>query len=167
MELSVADQEMARIVVRDNGQGIPRRPAQALRSIFPRAPSGAGAKRKGLVLDSAIVKDLVELHGGTIAVHSALNQGTAFTFTIPLHSRASSPAAICHLCAADYWWWMTILTFATSCGIVSNRKAFRSRVPSDGKTALRVLADTPVDGVLPGHRAPGTRWVRCSPSITA
>ena len=43
-------------------------------------------------------------------------------------SRASSPAAICHLCAADYWW-MTILIFATSCGIVSNRKAFRSRVP--------------------------------------
>lgn len=52
VELSVADQEMARIVVRDNGQGIPPTPCPSSSIHFSACTIRSGVKRKGLVLDS-------------------------------------------------------------------------------------------------------------------
>ena len=148
VELSVADQEMARIVVRDNGQGIPPDALPKLFDPFFRVHHQERSQTKGLGLGLAIVKDLVELHGGTIAVHSALNQGTAFTFTIPLHSRASTPAG--HLPSVRRRL-LVVDDDPDICDLLRDRlesEGFQVESASDGKTALRVLADTPVDGVL-------------------
>ena len=46
--------------------------------------NGPGEKVTGLGLP--ILKDIIELHGGTIQVESKTNIGTKFTFTLPKHN---------------------------------------------------------------------------------
>jgi signal transduction histidine kinase len=70
------------IIVADEGRGIP---AAALPRIFEpyyRAPDAADTAR-GVGLGLAVVKALVEAHGGTIRVESVVGQGTRVAFTLP------------------------------------------------------------------------------------
>ncbi|MGN1387871.1 MAG: ATP-binding protein [Bacillus sp. (in: firmicutes)] len=69
------------ITVKDEGIGMD---AETLRIIFQPYEQGETNMAEGLGLGLSICKELVELHGGTIAVQSALNAGSAFTFTLPL-----------------------------------------------------------------------------------
>ncbi len=75
----------AEITVTDTGQGIS---AEFLPYVFERfrqADSSYTRKHSGLGLGLAIVRHLVELHGGTITAHSAgTGQGSSFTVKIPL-----------------------------------------------------------------------------------
>jgi PAS domain S-box-containing protein len=75
----------AEIVVTDTGQGIR---AEFLPYVFERfrqADSSYTRKHSGLGLGLAIVRHLVELHGGTVAAHSVGDgQGSSFTVRIPL-----------------------------------------------------------------------------------
>jgi signal transduction histidine kinase len=68
--------------VDDSGRGIP---AVALGRVFEpyyRAPDAAGAAR-GEGIGLAVVKSLVEAHGGEIAVASTPGIGTRVTFVLP------------------------------------------------------------------------------------
>jgi signal transduction histidine kinase len=70
------------IAIADEGRGIP---ADALPRVFEpyyRAP-GAGEAASGLGLGLAVVKALVEAHGGTIRVESRVGTGTCVSFTLP------------------------------------------------------------------------------------
>jgi two-component system, sensor histidine kinase ChiS len=75
------DGERARIVVSDDGPGIPEseRP-----KIFARHRSGPG----GIGLGLSICRDIVERHGGDIWFHGREGGGTAFCFSLP---RATGP----------------------------------------------------------------------------
>ena len=71
------------IRVEDTGEGIP---AEALPNIFKRLyrVDAARTQREGETgLGLAIAQKIVEAHGGTIGVESALGQGTTFTITLP------------------------------------------------------------------------------------
>lgn len=71
----------AEIVVGDTGIGIPR---DQLSQIFKRFYQvDSGRSREGIGVGLALVKELVELHGGTIGVESELNSGTTFTIRLP------------------------------------------------------------------------------------
>src|SRR5204863_1062029 len=80
--------------VEDEGVGIA--PELAPR-IFERFVQGAQALQRasgGLGLGLAIAKNLVELHGGTIAVASAgIGEGARFTVTLPVVEAATGAAA--------------------------------------------------------------------------
>jgi PAS domain S-box-containing protein len=82
--------DMVEVYVQDEGLGIP---AEAISHVFRRFfrvdnPDRNGIKGTGLGL--AICKNIVEAHGGTIAVRSAgLGKGSRFSFTIPLARDAS------------------------------------------------------------------------------
>jgi PAS domain S-box-containing protein len=87
----------AEIIVSDTGQGIS---ADFLPHVFDRfrqADSSYTRKHGGLGLGLAIVRHLVELHGGTVAAHSAgAGRGATFTVALPLADRdagAASPLA--------------------------------------------------------------------------
>jgi len=67
------------ISVSDTGKGIP---AEELSKLFTRYRSGSGETGTGLGL--YICKYLVEEHGGTMRIESAVNIGTTATFTLPL-----------------------------------------------------------------------------------
>jgi signal transduction histidine kinase len=75
--------DRAELEVRDTGTGIP---APDLPRIFERFHQVADARsrtREGSGIGLALVRDLVELHGGEIQVASALGEGTTFTAAIP------------------------------------------------------------------------------------
>lgn len=66
------------VTVADNGSGIP---ADQLTDIFNPFWSSKGQKGTGLGL--AVTRKLVEEHRGRIEVHSAVDEGTTFTVTLP------------------------------------------------------------------------------------
>jgi signal transduction histidine kinase len=75
------------LVVRDNGIGIH---PDFLPHVFQRFRQGESNATTGLGLGLGIVKNLVELHGGTVAAESAgLGRGSQFTVTLPCAWRAS------------------------------------------------------------------------------
>jgi signal transduction histidine kinase len=92
VSLERSDDEIE-FVVRDDGCGIA--PA-ALPFIFDRlrcVPDQASARPDGMRLGLAVARHLVELHGGSIAVHSD-GPGRGSTFTVRLPRRATQPSAV-------------------------------------------------------------------------
>ncbi len=80
--------EVISVQISDTGCGIPE---QELPHIFNRfyqsdASRKGGPKHTGLGL--AITKRILELHGSSIELTSALNSGTTFTFKLPVHTPA-------------------------------------------------------------------------------
>jgi signal transduction histidine kinase len=84
IEVSVqAGANSVTVAVRDQGQGIP---ADELSRLFrnfgtTRVRGTAGEPSTGLGL--AIARKIVEGHGGTVAVDSAVGQGSTFSFSLP------------------------------------------------------------------------------------
>jgi signal transduction histidine kinase len=75
----------ARIVVRDQGVGIPVEDQGRIFDPFERA--GTKDVREGLGLGLYIARQLAESHGGTLEVASVPEQGAAFSLTLPLQVR--------------------------------------------------------------------------------
>jgi CheY-like chemotaxis protein/anti-sigma regulatory factor (Ser/Thr protein kinase) len=72
------------VVVRDSGIGIAPDDLARVFDRFRRLDGTAGGRASGLGLGLAIVRWLVEAHGGTIAVSSAgVGRGTTFTIRLP------------------------------------------------------------------------------------
>jgi PAS domain S-box-containing protein len=85
-------QSMTRITVSDTGRGIA---ADFLPYVFDRfrqADSSTRRKFSGLGLGLSIVKQLVEMHGGTVRVESP-GEGRGATFTVNLPIKAVTPSA--------------------------------------------------------------------------
>ncbi len=83
------------VAVRDQGQGIPASDLPRLFKPFSRTSvrSTDGEQSTGLGL--AIVRNIIEGHGGQIAVESEVNRGSTFSFTLPMTAAsASAPAAL-------------------------------------------------------------------------
>lgn len=82
VELAVSCQSQEAIFqVKDRGIGIPERDRQKLFEPFHRGSNVDGIPGTGLGL--AMVKTLVELHGGSISVDSEVNAGSTFTIVLP------------------------------------------------------------------------------------
>jgi signal transduction histidine kinase len=72
-----------RLGVGDQGVGIPAAEQQA---VFQKFVRGAGAKRAGIGgvgIGLALVRQIVEAHGGTVQVESEPGRGSTFTLVIP------------------------------------------------------------------------------------
>jgi signal transduction histidine kinase len=77
------DAEIVEIAVRDTGIGIAPEDQARIFESFQQAGTAAEGAQEGTGLGLALVKRLVELHGGRIWVESALGTGSTFTFTLP------------------------------------------------------------------------------------
>jgi len=85
IKLSLAKEEgFIQISVRDNGIGISAEDQIGLFKRFFRAGNAGLTGATGTGLGLHITRSLVELHGGEIWFESALNQGTTFSFTLPV-----------------------------------------------------------------------------------
>jgi signal transduction histidine kinase len=70
--------------VRDRGIGIRQEDLGRLFKKFQRIPDPQSRKAAGTGLGLYIVKGLVELHGGAVAVSSEHGKGSTFSFTLPI-----------------------------------------------------------------------------------
>jgi len=77
--------ERVRLRVRDNGVGIPRAYQRAVFDLFRQVPTtnADGARPSGTGIGLAIVKRIVEAHGGTVGVESEPGVGSVFTIELP------------------------------------------------------------------------------------
>jgi PAS domain S-box-containing protein len=77
--------------VRDNGIGMDRELTERAFDLFAQAKRSSDRSQGGLGLGLALVRNLVELHGGTVTCASpGLGQGSTFTVTLPLAASAVS-----------------------------------------------------------------------------
>jgi PAS domain S-box-containing protein len=86
--------EFLRITVVDSGIGIARDGLNRLFQPFSQIDSGLSRKFEGTGLGLAMVKLLAELHGGAVAVESAVGLGSSFTVWLPLRPTADAVAQI-------------------------------------------------------------------------
>lgn len=73
------------IIVEDDGIGIALEDLPKLFKKFSQVGAHGRAESKGSGLGLTVSKELVELHKGTIAISSKLEQGTVFIITLPVY----------------------------------------------------------------------------------
>jgi len=78
--------ERDKIIVEDNGEGIPAQHLERLFERFYRVDRARSRDMGGTGLGLAIVKHLAILHGGEVTVTSEIGKGTAFTLHLPKHN---------------------------------------------------------------------------------
>jgi PAS domain S-box-containing protein len=81
--------EFLRITVTDSGIGISPEGLEHLFKPFSQIDSGLSRKFEGTGLGLAMVKLLAELHGGAVAVESAVDEGSRFSVWLPLRTADS------------------------------------------------------------------------------
>src|SRR5690625_937162 len=81
---------LAIIGVTDTGIGMDKQTQEVIFQRYKQADSSSTSISSGIGLGLNICKQLIELHGGTIAVESKIGQGSIFTFTIPLADVSST-----------------------------------------------------------------------------
>src|SRR5215212_241409 len=87
----------ARVTVQDTGQGIDSEFLPRVFDRFRQADSSTTRSFGGLGLGLAIVRHLVELHGGTVSAQSdGVNKGAIFITTFPLIADRTEPVTMAH-----------------------------------------------------------------------
>jgi PAS domain S-box-containing protein len=82
--------EFLEISVTDNGIGISPQGLEGLFKPFSQIDSSLARKFEGTGLGLAMIKLLAELHGGTLAVESAVGEGSRFAVWLPLRTQAET-----------------------------------------------------------------------------
>ena len=91
------DESDARVTVKDSGQGIDPEFLPRVFDRFRQADSSTTRSFGGLGLGLAIVRHLVELHGGTVSAQSdGVTKGATFTVTFPLMADRA-PVTVAHV----------------------------------------------------------------------
>jgi two-component system phosphate regulon sensor histidine kinase PhoR len=79
-----AEEHAVRLCIRDNGQGIPEKYIGRVFEKFFRVPKGNLHDVKGYGLGLSYVKNVIDLHQGTISVHSTAGKETSFVLHLPI-----------------------------------------------------------------------------------
>jgi len=95
--------EMAIVRVTDNGRGIAPEALPHIFDLFVQVGRTSGSPDGGLGIGLTVVRQMVEMHGGTVEAHSAgLGQGSEFVVTLPLTTEvADGVVATPALASAD------------------------------------------------------------------
>jgi len=152
--------EWVEVQVQDDGHGIPHERLDKIFEMFSQAEPGLGG---GLGIGLSLVRDLVEMHGGTVSAASeGPGYGAIFTVSLPLWRRAPAQAM------ADTATELDILP--TQCRVLvvdDNRDITEGlhllltllgaevRVAHDGAESIRIFDDWPPTHVLMDLGMPG------------
>ena len=164
------------IEVRDSGQGIAPEFMPHIFERFRQADSSTTRPHMGLGLGLAIVRHLVELHGGTISAESkGIGRGSTFRVRIPLlregeARRAETPVPLAGDALQDVRVLVVdddeeVRNYVTT---VFRNSGADVRNASSARAALEVLEEWPADVVLSDLAMPGAdgfdllHWIRVS-----
>ena len=138
----------ARVSVKDTGPGIPSEAVPKLFDQFYRMSHHHQGGPKGLGLGLSIVKQLVELHGGTVSVQSEVGRGSVFHFTLPLRPSAGEvPVAA----AGTKRRILVVDDDPDIRHLLQERLSaygYEIETVTDGAHALHRLSETPFDGMI-------------------
>ena len=81
------------LIVKDTGMGISEKNLSNVFSRFWQADDSSRRKFQGAGIGLALVKELAEIQGGTVAVESHEGKGTTFTVRIPYLAASKAPPA--------------------------------------------------------------------------
>jgi len=81
--LAGRENDILKVVVKDNGIGIPEKDIPRLFERFYRVDKARSREKGGTGLGLAIAREIVLAHGGDIGVESVLDRGTTVTLTLP------------------------------------------------------------------------------------
>lgn len=85
-----ADDLFATIRVSDNGMGIPEENLGKIFEMFSQSGRATDRVQDGLGIGLTLVRNLVEMHGGTVKVHSpGIGQGSCFEVILPVNATLS------------------------------------------------------------------------------
>ncbi len=84
VNIYILDNDYVEVSVKDNGKGIPKEKVEVLFSRFMKVDRSFTRDQEGSGLGLSIVKSLVELHQGTISVHSEVGVGSDFRIKLPI-----------------------------------------------------------------------------------
>lgn len=91
--VSIVDEAgVLKLSVADSGEGISPEFLPHVFERFQQADPAANRRNAGLGLGLSLVRQLVELHGGRVAVTSTLGAGSTFTVLLPAHKDVSTAA---------------------------------------------------------------------------
>jgi PAS domain S-box-containing protein len=146
---AVADGGEAVIHVEDSGTGIPADALPKVFEMFTQVGRGINRAQGGLGIGLALVKRLVELHGGRVEAHSeGAGRGSRFTVRLPLAQGAPgeeghAPAPGGEACGAS----LRVMVVddnvdaAESLAALLEIEGHVPRIAHDGEAALRVAAE--------------------------
>jgi signal transduction histidine kinase/CheY-like chemotaxis protein len=146
------------IAVRDNGEGVTAEFLPYIFDLFSQANQAIDRTQGGLGVGLTLVKQLVQLHGGTVEARSeGPDRGTEFIVRLPRHRAATEslvPAAAPQLSHGRAGADVRILVVddlaaaADSMRIVFEMKNYEVRTAYDGISALEIAATFVPDVVL-------------------
>ncbi|HEY6488325.1 MAG: ATP-binding protein [Terracidiphilus sp.] len=84
----------ARVTIADTGTGIAPKDLEQLFERFQRIEDARRRSHEGSGIGLALVRELVEMHGGRIGVESELDRGTTFTISLPFGTEHLPPAQV-------------------------------------------------------------------------
>ncbi|NRD57511.1 ATP-binding protein [Corallococcus exiguus] len=82
--------------ISDTGTGIPAHELPRVFDRFHRVEGARGRSHEGSGIGLALVRELVELHGGRVAVESTLGRGSTFTVSLPTGTAHLPPEQLRH-----------------------------------------------------------------------
>ena len=82
----------AHVVVRDHGLGIPQAALETIFERYGRVESPATRHIQGTGLGLPIVRQIVQLHGGTVWAESSVGEGSVFHITLPCATAGAAAA---------------------------------------------------------------------------
>ena len=80
------DGYMLKVAISDTGIGISKNDQDKLFHPFVQLDASTTRKYRGTGLGLALVKQMIELHGGKIWIESEFNEGSTFIFTLPFNA---------------------------------------------------------------------------------
>jgi signal transduction histidine kinase len=156
-----ADSALVRIA--DTGEGIAREFLPHVFDMFRQQEEGTGRRHAGLGIGLALVKRIVELHGGRVEIASAVGRGTEVTVRLPLalHAREAHTGRPRTRRAESYPFAnLSVLVVEDTEDTLDVTRAMLEMlgahvlVARDGLDALEVLATNRLDLVLCDLRMP-------------
>jgi PAS domain S-box-containing protein len=150
---AVADRGGAvEIAVRDEGVGIEPEQVERMFEPFAQAESSLARTQGGLGLGLALVKGLVELHGGAVRARSdGAGRGAEFAFTLPAAASAPAPGeplAFAHTQPLSILIIEDNVDAGDSLAAILELEGHRVRVARDGSSGVALARELKPDFVL-------------------